>query len=69
MAKKISAVLKGDTKVVTGVVRLSYAHIFEPKGINGGDPKYSISLIIPKEDKQMIKVLEQAIDNAKQNPR
>lgn len=62
---KIQAVLKGDTKVVTGVVRLSYAHIFEPKSINGSDPKYSVSLIIPKSDKQMVKVIEQAIDNAK----
>ena len=66
MAKKIQAVLKNDTKVVTGLVRLSYAHIFEPKSINGSDPKYSVSLIIPKSDKQMVKVLEQAIDNAKE---
>ncbi len=66
MAKKIQAVLKNDTKVVTGVVRLSYAHLFEPKSINGSDPKYSVSLIIPKSDKQMVKVLEQAIDNAKE---
>jgi hypothetical protein len=66
MAKKIQAVLKNDTKVVTGVVRLSYAHLFEPKSINGSDPKYSVSLIIPKDDKHMIKVIQQAIDNAKE---
>lgn len=66
MAKKIQAVLKNDTKVVTGLVRLSYAHIFEPKSINGSDPKYSVSLIIPKTDKQMLKTLEQAINNAKE---
>lgn len=63
---KIQAVLKNDTKVVTGLVRLSYAHIFEPKSINGSDPKYSVSLIIPKTDKQMLKTLEQAINNAKE---
>lgn len=62
---KIQAVLKSDTKVVTGLVRLSYAHIFEPKSINGSDPKYSVSLIIPKSDKQMVKVIEEAISNAK----
>ncbi len=66
MANKIQAVLKNDTKVVTGVVRLSYANLFEPKSINGSDPKYSVSLIIPKSDKQMVKVLEQAIENAKE---
>lgn len=58
--------MKNDTKVVTGLVRLSYAHIFEPKSINGSDPKYSVSLIIPKSDNQMIKVFEQAINNAKE---
>ena len=40
------------SKVVTGVVRLSYAHVWEPASINGGDEKYSVSLIIPKSDKK-----------------
>ena len=30
------------TKVVTGVVRLSYANVWEPKSINGGAEKYSV---------------------------
>ena len=60
----IKAVFKNETKVVTGKVRLSYANIFEPKSINGSDPKYSVSLIIPKSDKQQIKVIEEAIKNA-----
>ncbi len=62
--KEIKAILKGATKVVTGKVRLSYANIFEPKSINGSEPKYSVSLIIPKEDKQQIEVIKQAIKNA-----
>jgi hypothetical protein len=33
-------------KVVTGKVRFSYANVWEPKSVNGSDPKYSISLII-----------------------
>lgn len=32
---------QNNTKVVTGLVRLSYANVWEPKSINGGDPKYS----------------------------
>lgn len=28
------------TKVVTGIVRLSYANVWEPASINGGTPKY-----------------------------
>lgn len=37
--------------VVTGKVRLSYVHLFTPNaGQNGGDPKYSTTLLIPKSD-------------------
>ena len=60
----MKAILKGETKVITGMVRLSYANIFEPKSINGSDPKYSVSLIIPKDDKQQVSIIEQAIKNA-----
>ena len=61
----MKAILKNETKVVTGKVRLSYANIFEPKSINGSEPKYSVSLIIPKEDTQMVETIKQAIENAK----
>ena len=38
-------------KVVTGKVRFSYANVFQPKaGMNGGEPKYSVSILIPKTD-------------------
>ena len=62
----VKAILKGDTKVVTGKVRLSYANIFEPRSINGSEPKYSVSLIIPKDDTQQLEVIRQAIENAKE---
>lgn len=52
------------TKVVTGVVRLSYANVWEPKAINGGDEKYSVSLIIPKSDKKTINAINAAVDAA-----
>ena len=55
---------QNNTKVVTGVVRLSYANVWEPKSINGGAEKYSVSLIIPKSDKKTISQIETAIDNA-----
>lgn len=60
----MKAILKNETKVITGKVRLSYANIFEPKSINGSDPKYSVSLIIPKDDKQQVEIIKKAIDNA-----
>lgn len=62
----MKAILKGDTRVVTGRVRLSYANLFTPRSINGSDPKYSVSIIIPKSDKQQLEVIKKAIENAKE---
>ncbi|MEA5084377.1 MAG: DUF2815 family protein [Lachnospiraceae bacterium] len=55
-----------STKVITGKVRFSYLHAFEPAAINGGDEKYSVSLIIPKEDKRTLNAIKKAIEAAKQ---
>lgn len=55
---------KNTTKVVTGVVRLSYANIWDPASINGGTPKYSVSLIISKDDEKTLAAINAAIDNA-----
>jgi hypothetical protein len=52
------------TKVVTGIVRLSYEHVWEPASINGGEPKYSASLIIPKSDKKTVAAIQDAVDAA-----
>lgn len=52
------------TKVVTGTVRLSYANLWEPKSINGGKKKYSVSVIIPKSDQRTIEKIERAVDAA-----
>lgn len=53
------------TKVITGVnTRWSYANIWDPKSINGGTPKYSVSLIIPKEDTVTVNKIKAAIQAA-----
>jgi hypothetical protein len=53
-------------KVVTGKVRFSYAHVFQPQTPNeGGTPKYSVSLIIPKSDKETIEKINKAVEEAK----
>lgn len=52
------------TKVITGEVRLSYANLWEPKSINGGAPKYSVSIIIPKSDTRTIAKIKAAIEAA-----
>lgn len=55
------------TKVITGKVRASFVNVFEPKSINGSEPKYSCSLIIPKTDVDTLKKINAAIEEAKQN--
>ncbi len=58
--------MEATTKVVTGKVRFSYAHVFEPKAINeSSEPKYSVSLIIPKSDKVTIGKIKAAVELAK----
>ena len=52
------------TKVITGEVRLSYANVWEPKSINGGKERYSVSVIIPKSDQKTIEKIEKAVDAA-----
>jgi ABC-type glycerol-3-phosphate transport system substrate-binding protein len=52
-------------KVITGKdTRWSYANVWEPKSINGGVPKFSVSLIIPKSDKKTIEAIKKAIQAA-----
>lgn len=53
------------TKVITGRnTRLSYFHGWEPVSINGDPERYSVSVLIPKEDKETVKAINAAIDAA-----
>ena len=54
------------TKVVLQC-RISYANIFEPKSINGGDAKYSVSCLIPKTDKKTLLAIHKAVEAAKED--
>ena len=52
-------------KVVTGVnTRWSYVNAWEAKSINGGTPKFSVSLIIPKADTRTVEKIKAAIEAA-----
>ena len=60
-----NATVKNPMKVITGEnTRWSYANVWEPKSINGGTPKYSVSLIIPKSDTKTIAKIKAAIEAA-----
>lgn len=55
-----------STRVVTGMVRFSYVHVFEPTAAaDGAEPKYSVSIIIDKSDKKTLAVIQAAIEEAK----
>jgi len=51
------------TKVITGKVRSSFVHVFEPQSFSGtgNDLKYSVSLIISKDDKSTIDAINKAV--------
>lgn len=54
-----------ETRVRTGVVRASYVHVDKPvAAIAGGDEKYSMAILIPKNDAETLNIIEKAIDNA-----
>lgn len=54
-------------KVITGLVRFSYAKVFKAESIGETDePKFSVSLIIPKSDKATIFKIKAAIEAAKE---
>ena len=52
------------TKIITGVCRLSYANIWQAKSINGGAPKFSTSVLIPKSDAVTVARVKKAIQAA-----
>lgn len=59
---------QNNTKVVTGKVRLSYCHLFEPhSSFEGNDPKYSTVILVPKTDTKTIKAIKQAQQAALEN--
>jgi len=65
MSNKANKVNNNPMKVITGPdTRWSFANVWEPKAINGGTPKYSVSLIIPKSDTRTIAKVKAAIEAA-----
>ena len=56
------------TKVITGKVRFSFVNIFEAKeDNNGGNPKYSVTLLISKSDTATLNKIKEAMAEAREN--
>ena len=53
------------TKFVTGKVRFSYANVFQPAETPNGVLKYSVSILIPKSDKDTVARFQKAFDEVK----
>jgi hypothetical protein len=54
-----------STKITTGKVRFSYVNIFEPRASeDGGEPKYGVTLLIPKSDTTTMGKIKAAIAEA-----
>lgn len=59
--------MSDELTVVTGVCRFSYVHLTEPWAYKPEDqPKYSVTLLIPKKDKATMKKIFAAEEAAKQ---
>ncbi len=57
--------INNKSKVITGKnTRLSYFHGWDPVSINNGPEKYSVSVLIPKDDVETIDAINKAIDAA-----
>lgn len=58
--------MQSPTKVITGKVRFSYVHVFNPASISedSEEKKYSVSIIIPKSDTKTIEAIKKAVDEA-----
>lgn len=58
--------MKGEARVVTGLVRLAFCHVFEPRlNDDGSKGKYGVCLIIPKGDKETVQCIKKAVEAAK----
>ena len=65
MSNNANKVNSNPMKVITGPeTRWSYANVWEAKSINGGTPKFSVSLIIPKSDTLTVAKIKAAIEAA-----
>lgn len=63
---KIKAQMKGEDRVVTGLVRFSFPYLFEKRMNDDGTPgKYELCVLIPKDDQDTINCINKAIEAAK----
>lgn len=50
-----------NTKCLIGEARMNWPRVFEPETFNGGEPKYSVVLTIPKSNEKLYNDIQKAI--------
>ena len=54
-----------SVRITTGKVRFSYLNVFTPRAAyNNGEPEYSVTLLIPKKDREGLHRIKEAIGSA-----
>ena len=51
-------------RIITGIVQLSFSHIWEPISFHSEAPKYRTTVIVRKDDVKTLSVIQNAIDEA-----
>lgn len=60
------AAKSNKVKVITTKVRFAFPHVFTPHASEEGDePKYSVAILIPKTDKELIAKINAAVEDCK----
>lgn len=65
MAKIAKPLNSTGDRIRTGLVRFSFPYLFEPRPNEDGNPKYELSVLIDKDDKETLDLVNKAIEAAK----
>jgi hypothetical protein len=64
--EKMKHIEKQKTKVITNKVRLNFVNLFEPRAAaEGEEPRYSLSVLIPKSDFTTVSKIMEAVEEAR----
>ena len=51
------------SRITTGKVRFSFVHVFQPyAAVDGAEPRYSVTILIPKNDKATFDAIKKAME-------
>lgn len=65
MAKIAKQLNTSGDRIRTGLVRFSFPYLFEPRTGDDGTPKYELSILIKKDDKDTLDLINKGIEAAK----